>query len=119
MKRSPKDKLATAQDCARIDFEPWKRTPDMAKDELIPSDNALARFGVPARLACAVVFRTRDELIDMYDKVDYEEVDKMMTSISEASEGLKQILTMLDAAYIRLLAAASAHATNRLEGVDA
>jgi hypothetical protein len=37
-RRPPKGKLATAQDFAKINFEPWKRTPDMRQDELLPSD---------------------------------------------------------------------------------
>jgi hypothetical protein len=45
----------------------------------------------------------------------------MMTSIAQASESLKWITHMVDTAYVRILASASAHlaAGGKFKGVDA
>jgi hypothetical protein len=118
-RRPPKGKLATAQDLAKINFEPWKWTPDMREDELLPIKRIWSVLAYRPAWLVRVMLRTRDELIDMYEKVDYEDVDKMMTSILQASQSLKQTLHMLNASYVRILAVAAAHATGKFKGVDA
>ena len=54
-------------------------------------------------------------------KVDHDSIDEMMTSIAKASESLKWITHMVDTAYVRILASASAYlaAGGKFKGVDA
>ena len=53
-------------------------------------------------------------------KVDHDSIDEMMTGIAQASESLKWITHMVDTAYVRILASASAHlaAGGKVKGVD-
>jgi hypothetical protein len=78
----------------------------LKEGELIPSNDTLVSLGVTARVACAIMLRTRDELVDMHD---HDSIDEMMTSIDQASESLKWITHMVDTAYVRILTSASAH----------
>jgi hypothetical protein len=54
-------------------------------------------------------------------KIDHDSIDEMMTSIAQASERLKWITHMVDTAYVRFSASASAHlaAEGKFKGVDA
>jgi hypothetical protein len=110
VRRGPrKGKLATYRDLAAMDFKAWKRPRGMKPGQLIPSDTDFQRCGVSARLAYAIMLRTRDELIDMHKRVDHAHVDQMMTNIFETTEWLKTVVALLDMAYMRVLASASAN----------
>jgi hypothetical protein len=105
-KRPRKGKLATEADIAKLDWKPWKQPRD---GKLIPSDLDFARCGVPARMAFAVMLRTRDDLIGSHSKVEHTIVDKMMANFAETAEWLKSIVAMIDLAYMRVLASAAAY----------
>jgi hypothetical protein len=108
-KKKQTGKLASVQDYAKVDWKPWKRSPDMQPGELFPPDKIMRDMGITARLAYGVMLRTRDELIGMYKNVDLDAIDEMMTCFGTCSEQLKTIVSMIDAAHARVLAAASAH----------
>jgi hypothetical protein len=101
-------KRATMSDYAKIDFKPWKREPGMGKTELFPSDKALAHLGVSCRIAHATMLMTREDLIAMHGKLDHAITDQMMANLSDATERLKEIAHMTEAAYARVLASAAA-----------
>jgi hypothetical protein len=113
-------KRATMSDYARIDFKPWKREPDMGKTELFPSDEALTSLGVSGRIAYAIMLKSREDLIASHGKLDHAVVDQMMANLSDATERLKEIAHMVEAAYIRMLASAAAASKQGLKfkGVD-
>jgi hypothetical protein len=119
--RKSRGKPATWRDIAKLDFTPLTRTADMKPNELIPADATLQSCGVPARLAYAVMLRTREELIEMHGKLDHDYVDKMCASFAGTAETLKAIVAMLDAAYLRVLASASARIVRKgkFKGVPA
>ena len=81
----------------------------MRPGELIPSDETLTACAVPSRMAYAVMLQTKEELIKMHGTVDHEHVDQMMAQLTQSAETLKGITCMLETAYLRLLASASAH----------
>ena len=99
--RKLRGKPATMRDYARIDFKPWKREPGMGKTELFPTDETLTSLGVTCRIACAIMLRSRDDLIASHGKLDHAVVDKMMVGLADAAERLKAIAHMAEAAYIR------------------
>jgi hypothetical protein len=108
-KRKSRGKLATERDFAKVDFKPWTRDKGMGPTELIPKDQQLADCGVACRIAYAIMLMPRDELIATHGKADHKIVDKMMGSIKENAEWLKGVVRMLDLAYLRVLASASAY----------
>ena len=112
-KRKRRGRLATMRDYARVNFEPWSRDADMHPDELIPSDKTLTRCGIPARLAYAIMLRTKNDLVDMFDKVELEHIDAMMTSLVDSAETLKAVVSILETAYLRVLVAGSASEINK------
>jgi hypothetical protein len=101
-------KPATLRQFAKIDFKPWKREPGMRKEEFFPSSSMLDDHGVTCRMAYAIMLMSRDELIAMHSKIDHEHVDEMMGNLTETSEFLKEVAHMVEAAYVRVLASASA-----------
>jgi hypothetical protein len=119
--RPAKGKLATVRDYAKVTWEPWTREKGMAAGELIPSNERLLEFGVPCRMAYAVMLRTRAELIESHGKVDHSQVDEMVACFADTSEMLKGLVLMLDTAYLRVLASAAAfHAKGgKFPGVSA
>jgi uncharacterized protein YunC (DUF1805 family) len=117
--RKSRSKPATLRDYAKIDFKPWTRGPGMRKGELIPAPEVMANHGVTCRMAYAVMLMTRKDLIAMHGKLDHEKVDQMMGGFAETLEALKSIAHMVEAAYVRVVATASAaHLQNGIKGVD-
>jgi hypothetical protein len=119
-KRKPRGKLATWRGIAKVDFKPWTRTPDMQPTELIPSNATLQSCALPARMAYAIMLRTKEQLIEMHGKVEHEDIDNMMDDLSNTAEKLKSIVAILDTAYTRMLVSASARmiSKGKFKGVD-
>jgi hypothetical protein len=107
-RRKTRGKLATMRDYAKADFKPLKPDKDMKPGELIPADKILLGCGVPARMAYAILLKTKDAVIAMYDRADIKIIDTLMVSMAEAAETLKVTVHVLDTAYLRVLAAAAA-----------
>jgi hypothetical protein len=78
----------------------------MHPEALIPSGDAMHRLGVTARAACAVMLRSRAELIDMHKNVPPESVDAMMDAFMEGKRDLAALVGMIEAAFARTVAAA-------------
>jgi hypothetical protein len=108
-KRKTRGKLATERDFAKIDWKPWKPAKHVKRGELIPSNAVLTSCGPACRMAYAIMLMPRDELIAMHGRADHRDVDKMMGAMTFAAEGLKATIAMLENAYLRVLASASAH----------
>jgi hypothetical protein len=113
-------KPATMSDYAKVDFKPWNREPGMGKTELFPSDEALTNLGVSYRIAYATMLMTREDLIAMHGSLDPAVADQMMANLSDATERLKEIAHMTEAAYARVLASAAAAYKQgvKFKGVD-
>jgi hypothetical protein len=107
-KRRRRGKLATLRAYAKANFDPWQRDRDMNSKELLPSNQTLLNCGVPARIAYAMMLKSKEELIEMFDKLELEDIDSMMASIVESAETLKAIASMLEMADTRMLVAACA-----------
>jgi hypothetical protein len=112
-RRKHRGKIATARDCSKMDFEPWHRTPDMQPDELVPSNEVLREFGVYARMAYAIMLRTKPELMEMPNTLDEDKVENMMANLLSTAEEMKQIVSMIESAYMRMLVALSVVALDR------
>lgn len=108
-KSRSRGKRASLRDFAKFDFKPWTRDEGMGPTELIPKDQQLADCGVACRMAYAIMLMPRDELIAMHGKADHNDVDKMMGGMMASAEWMKGVVRMLDLAYVRMLASASAH----------
>jgi hypothetical protein len=96
------------RDYAKIDFKPWKREPGMRKGELFPSPEAMANHAITCRIAYGFVLMTRDKMIDMHSRIDHDKVDEIMAHLADTGEFLKATAQMVEIAYQRVLASASA-----------
>jgi hypothetical protein len=108
-RRKPRGEPATLKDWARVEFTPLAPDKDRnPKETFPPTDATLLSCGFPARMAYATMLRTKEELIDGFNKLDGEDIDKTLTCMAEAAETLKAIVYVLDSAHTRVLVAASA-----------
>jgi hypothetical protein len=107
-----KGKLATARDVAKLNWKPWKRSPDMSSTEFVPSREITDALGITARIAYGIMLKSRADLIEMQKTIEHETVDELMGNLAQASEDLKALASMVDQAYVRILASASRHAVN-------
>lgn len=106
-KKLPKEKLATPDDIADIDFTPWKRDPSLGEKGLFPPQNDMSGAGVVARMSYALMLMDKTELVAMHGKVDHKHLDAMMGDMMHNAEFLKAIAQMIEQAYLRVLAAAA------------
>jgi hypothetical protein len=106
--RKSRGKLATMRDYAKIDFKPWKREPGMREGEMIPSHEVISNHGVTCRIAYGFMLMTRDKMIDMHSTLDHDMVDGIMGNLAATGEFLKANAQMVEIAYQRVLASASA-----------
>jgi hypothetical protein len=106
--RKGSGKVATMRNYAKIDFKPWKRDPSMKKGEMIPSHDVISNHGVTCRIAYGFMLMTRDEMIDMHRTIDHDKVDEIMAHLADTGEFLKATAFMVEMAYLRVLASASA-----------
>jgi hypothetical protein len=93
-----------------MDFTPWKM--DHVPGQPGPSGKVMNRLGVAARMAAAVVERSKSELISLWRNTAAgdEAVFEMMDSFGEAAEIMKSLAAMAETAQMRLLVAAHAYA---------
>ena len=84
----------------KLDFERWAPEPD---NKLIPSPELLKDIGKSARLAHAVLLRSRDELVAMHEKLECAEIDIMITWLNDARKKAGALAAMIDEAYSRVL----------------
>jgi hypothetical protein len=111
--RKNRGKLATMRDYAKIDFEPWTRRPGMKQGEMIPSHDVISNHGVTCRIAYGLMLLTRDEMIDMHSNLEHDMVDETMARLMDTGEFLKATAQMVETAYVRVLASASAARVRR------
>ena len=101
-------KPATMRDYATIDFKPWAQVTGKGPNEFIPTVDEWKFYGINCRMAHAICLKTREDLIEMYGKAEYETVDALMAGILQTGEALKELVQMCEAAYARGLASAAA-----------
>ena len=82
-----------------LDFEPWPPVPD---NELIPSPELVEDIGTSARLAHAILLRSRDELKAIHEKLDGAEIDVMKTWLNETRNKVGALAAMIDEAFSRV-----------------
>jgi hypothetical protein len=111
--RKTRGKLGTMRDYAKIDFKPWTRDPGLKKGEMIPSHEAISDHGVTCRIAYGLMLMTRDKMIDMHSTVDHKHMDVLMGNLANTGEFLKATAQMVETAYVRVLASASAARVRR------
>lgn len=99
----------TLHSMAKLDFKPWTRTADMKPDELIPRFDVWTHYGVIARLAYAIMLRSREELIGAYRNLEQEAINETMENLDSTIGDLSATIGMLKGAQGRMLAAASAY----------
>jgi hypothetical protein len=102
-----KKDLATPEGIADIDFKPWKRDKSLAKGELWPGDKEMINCAVAARMSYAVMLMDKPALVAMHGKIEHKHVDAMMGQMMDSAEMLKAVASMIEQAYLRILAAAS------------
>jgi hypothetical protein len=118
--RKRRGKSAKLRDFAKIDWKPWRRTPDMRPTELMPSRETTDHIGVGCRVAYGIMLRTRAQLVAVHGEVEHEHVDEIMGHLAETEEWLKATAHMVEVAYLRVLASAAAAHTQgiKFKGVD-
>jgi hypothetical protein len=64
---------------------------------------------VAARVAYGLMLQPGVKLMDIHATIAHEQIDETLAELMQVSEHLKVIVKMLEAAYVRVLAAACAH----------
>jgi hypothetical protein len=82
-----------------LDFEPWPPVPD---NELIPSPELVEDIGTSARLAHAILLRSRDELKAIHEKLDGAEIDVMKPWLNETRNKVGALAAVIDEAFSRV-----------------
>jgi hypothetical protein len=99
-KKTPKDKIATQEQCAGMKFRAWKRTETAM--------NAIGAGwhdrGIAARFAYATMLMSRKRMIEFHAETDHEQVDQLLASFMNTAEFLKHVVRMMEAAQLRLVA---------------
>jgi hypothetical protein len=98
--KTPKDELATQDQCAKVKFRAWKKTETAM--------NALGAGwhdrGIAARFAYATMCMSRKQMIELHAETDHEQVDQLLASFLETAEFLKYVVRMMESAQLRLIA---------------
>jgi hypothetical protein len=104
--RRRKTGLIRAGSLAKVNWKPEKPEPN---GKLLPSFKDWDNAGATARMAHALLLRTRDQLTDMHQKVDHKAIHEMMVQFSNTSEILKATITMIETAACRVITSACTH----------
>jgi hypothetical protein len=99
-------KLATADDYRNVDWKPWKRPSSLKPGALLPRRSDWDEIGITARMAYAAMLMSREALIKSAIEADDEVMDEILSRLTTSREKLHQIVTMIDCALTRTLAAA-------------
>lgn len=115
-KRPTKGKVATMRDFAKIDFQAWTKEKG---EELVPGADTMNTLGFWSRAAYAIMCRTKEQLVQSHSEMEHELVDNLMGGLADTGEKLKALAHMVETAYVRILASASAHsvAGGKFKGV--
>jgi hypothetical protein len=109
-----RSKFASLKDFAAVEFQPWTRRPD---GKMLPSAELMKQIGISARLAYAILLRTKAELMDMRKQVGDEALDEVMNGMQADREAAKELVKMMEAAQLRMISAVAsaemAEATRR------
>jgi hypothetical protein len=109
-----------------MEFAPWEMD-HSRQGGPGPSGKVMDRLGVSARMAAALVERSKSELVSLWrDTPNDEDLFEMMDGLKEAAEIMESIAAMIEAANMRLLIAVHAYAAEiggdtwaEVEGNDA
>jgi hypothetical protein len=64
-KRKRRASLASIREYAKADFKPWPREPG---ESLFPSNEQMCEAAAAARMAYAIMLKTKEELIEVHRK---------------------------------------------------
>jgi hypothetical protein len=106
--RKSKAKKATQRDLAKMTWEPWTDKPKPGDEPFLPDEKLQNMIGFPCRAAYAYMFKTREEQIADFGSADLELMDQLQAIWMQAEEDLKALITLLEGASIRHLAAGCA-----------
>jgi hypothetical protein len=100
------NKPATAEQWAAIDFEPWTH----AADEWTPPTNVeWHEIGenhlVTVRLAWALLYRTKDQLVEGLRELGEKDVNRMMDDFMSATHFFESTAKILNLAQTRIICA--------------
>lgn len=94
------------RELASASFEPWMPEEN---GEILPSARMIGDITVTCRLAHAIMLKSRDELTALHmDASGYEAVDDLITSLVNTGERLKEMASMVEGAYCRVIASMAA-----------
>lgn len=96
---------ATHEQLAAMEFVPWAGKPEGT--EALTGDSWM-QHRISVVFAHATMFRSKRDLINLHRDADPDSVDQLMANIVETAEWLKAVVSMMEGAQLRLLAAACA-----------
>jgi hypothetical protein len=98
--KTPKDKIATQEQCANMKFRALRRSEKAM--------NALGAGwhdrGIAARFAYATMLMSRKRMIEFHAETDHEQVDQLLASFMDTAEFPKHVVRMMESAEMRLIA---------------
>lgn len=96
--------VATVSNMASMKFKPWPKP-----SKLEPSSQLMYELGITARVAHAVMQRSKEQLIDMFEELDFKSACELFAALQTTGEALESLAGMVKAAELRVLVAATAH----------
>lgn len=102
--KTPKDEIATQEQCAKMKFRALRRSESVM--------NALCAGwhdrGIAARFAYAVMLMSQKKMIEFHAETDHEQVDQLFASFLDTAEFLKSVIQMMESAQVRFIASGCA-----------
>lgn len=101
--------VATVEELAALDFEPWQHV----TDEWTPPPNdewakMMAGQIVSVRLAWRTMYKSKAELMDMFEALDDSEAEEFVKKLANSADFFLGLHEFLHSAEIRLMCAAAA-----------
>jgi hypothetical protein len=107
-KKTARERLASLKEFAAVEFKPWAPQPD---GKMLPSTEVMNQIGISARLAYAIMLRTKEQLMDMRKEIGDKTLNKLMSGLQADQEIAKELLTLMRTAELRMLSAFAAAET--------
>ena len=99
-------RVCTEKEAAAISFEPWKG------DETVqfPTREEIENpYLISCRLAYALMFKSKPEMIEMFERAEDADVRLMFDNFESARKFFNGMATLLDAALSRMVVAGSSY----------
>jgi hypothetical protein len=103
-------RLATLRQWANLEWQPW--TSNDPREPLFPLDESMCAAAEASRTAYSIMHLTKDQLIEIHRKEDFDGFEETLANLANTAEVLKALVQMIEGARGRMIASACACVQN-------